>query len=141
MSKMSTARLRYSPSFTLQPAVNTEISRATPVFPITKPIMSDYHQVTTSEKLQNVAANASATTQNAGKGAVGTAGGILGGAVSAAGSAVGSVGKGLGEAITNLAKSTEKTAQGASDQICETTGAKEHVQKDGMEEVTVLGSQ
>jgi hypothetical protein len=141
MSKMSTARLKYSASFTLQPAVNTGIFRASPRFLTTMPDMSDNHQVTTSKKLQNVAANASATTQNAARGAVGTAGGILGGAVSAAGSAVGSVGKGLGVAKTDLAKNTEKSAQGASDQICETTGVKQHGQKEGMEEVTILGSQ
>jgi hypothetical protein len=106
------------------------------------------HHTTTTEQVQNTAANAAATTQNAAKGVVGTAGGILGGAVSAAGRATGTVMqatgsamKGVGEAVSNLAKHTENTAQGASEHIYKTTGAEEHGKMEANEQVTTLRSQ
>ncbi|KAK5128053.1 hypothetical protein LTR85_005170 [Meristemomyces frigidus] len=77
------------------------------------------------EQTQQQASSWMGSIQNAAGGVVGTAGGIVGGAVNTAGGAVGNVGRGLGKTLTDASNSVESTAKGTSEQINESTGAKQ----------------
>lgn len=62
---------------------------------------------------------------NAASGVAGTAGGVVGGAVGTVGGAVGNVGRGLGKTLSDASTSIEQTSKGVSDQVHESTGAKQ----------------